>query len=220
MARMDACFVWAVCFCFCFCAAGCGSSSPQELSDADLPAHTTNREGVAYPTENIGSTPGKIAPNLAFSGYPDSNRDGGLKPVSFADYYDPTAAHHKLLYLSAAASWCARCADEAREMTRLMPAFAPKGVVMIEVLVAGTTSGYGPSGAELDGWVDQHHTTWTVLADVRGRRVGGQLGLAGVPSSMLIDARTMQIIHQSAGAPDDLSAYLSLGLDWIAKHPR
>ena len=97
--------------------------------------------------------------------------------------------------------------------------FRPKGVVMMEVLVAGSTSGYGPSRPELDTWVQDKATAWTVTADVRGRRLFGQLGFAGVPSSMLIDTRTMEIIHQASGAPDDLGAYLQLGLDWVAKHP-
>ena len=88
------------------------------------------------------------------------------------------------------------------------------------MLVAGASSGYGPSKAELDSWVDTNHTSWTVLADVRGRRTSQQLDLPGVPSSMLIDTRTMEIIHSSAGAPDDLGAYFKLGLDWITQHPR
>jgi hypothetical protein len=167
----------------------------------------------------VGPAIGQVAPNLAFEGYPSSNKAAGLQTVSFADLYDKAGKDHKLIYLSIAATWCSRCVEEASDIIAALPTYAPQGVMVVEVLVAGASAGYGPSQGELDSWVDTNHTTWTVLVDVRGRRTGGELGLAGVPSSMLIDARTMEIIHESAGAPDDLGAYFKLGLDFIAKHP-
>ena len=196
-----------------------GSSSPSELPDPTIAPHPTDPAGDAYPTAGIGNQIGQIVPNLAFSGYPDSNRAGGLVNVSLADYYDPKANDHRLLYVTVSATWCSRCISEAAEMGTDAPLDRPQGVRFLEVLVAGATSGYGPSQTELDDWVAQKQTTWTVVADVRGRRMSGQLGLSGVPSSMLIDTRTMAIIHESAGAPDDLQAYVKLGLDFIAAHP-
>jgi hypothetical protein len=199
---------------------GCSGKGPDELSDPDVAGHTTAPDGTPYPTANIGPSPGQIAPNVTFQGYPSSNKGAGLQTYSFADLYDPGAKNHELLYLSISASWCSRCVEEAKEIAAALPTYAAQGVVVVEVLVAGASPGYGPSKGELDGWVDTNHTSWTVLADVRGRRTSGELDLAGVPSSMLIDSRTMEIIHASAGAPDDLGAYFKLGLDWIARHPR
>ena len=189
------------------------------MADPDVAPHPTNPAGDAYPTKNIGPSVGQIVPNLAFEGYPDSSTTAGLANVSFADFYDPTGKDHSVLFVTVAATWCSACASEATLMKSVGLSFRPKGVVMMEVLVAGSTSGYGPSRPELDTWVHDHATAWTVTADVRGRRLFGQLGFAGVPSSMLIDTRTMEIIHQASGAPDDLGAYLQLGLDWVAKHP-
>ena len=200
-------------------AAACGgSSSPSELPDPAVTPHPTNPAGAAYPTANLGSNAGQVAPNLAFEGYPDSNKAGGLVNVSFADFYDPTGKDHTVLYVSIGATWCSACAAHTKVMKSVGPAYRAKGVVMLEMLVAGATSGYGPSQSELDGWVDTHATAWTVAADVRGRRMFGQLDFVGVPSSMLIDTRTMVIIHQASGSPDDLGAYMQLGLDFVAKH--
>ena len=196
-----------------------GSSSPSELPDPTVAPHPTNAAGDPYPAAGIGNQIGQIVPNLSFSGYPDSNRAGGLVNVSLADYYDPKATDHRLLYVTVSATWCSRCISEAAEMGTDAPIDRPQGVRFLEVLIAGATSGYGPSQSELDDWVSQKETAWTVVADVRGRRMSGQLGLSGVPSSMLIDTRTMEIIHASAGAPDDLQAYVKQGLDWIAAHP-
>jgi hypothetical protein len=203
-----------------FALLACSGKGPDELPDPDVQGHTTAPDGTPYPSTNVGSSVGQVAPNLVFQGYPASNKSAGLQIYAFADLYDPTAKDHSVLYLSLAATWCSSCVAEAAEITRILPTYAPKGVVVVEVVVAGASSGYGPSRAELDGWVDANHTTWTVLADVRGRRTSQGLDLLGVPSSMLIDTRTMQIIHSSAGAPDDLAAYLQIGLDWVAQHPR
>jgi hypothetical protein len=200
------------------CAVACGgSSTPDELADPDVVGHTAAPDGTPYPTTNVGDSIGQVAPDFAMRGYPNANRDGGMQVVSFADLFDPTGKDHKVIYLSVAATWCSACVEEAQQITRALPTYGPKGVVVVEVLVAGASAGYGPSQAELDGWLGTTHATWTVLADVRGRRMN-QLGLLGVPSSMLIDARTMKIIHASLGAPNDLPAYLQLGLDWVAKH--
>jgi predicted small lipoprotein YifL len=199
---------------------GCSGKGPDELPDPDVKGAAAAPDGTPYPTANIGSNPGQVAPNLAFEGYPSSNKSAGLKVYSFADLFDPAAKDHKLLYLSLAATWCSSCVAEAAEIARILPRYAPQGVIVVEVLVAGASSGFGPSQAELDGWVDANHTSWTVLADVRGRRTGPGLGLTAVPASMLVDTRTMEIIHASLGAPDDLGAYFQIGLNWIAQHPR
>lgn len=196
-----------------------GSSTPSEMADPEVAPRATDPQGDAYPTKNLGGSVGKVIPNLAMQGYPDSSKAGGLATVSMADFYDPSAKDHTLLYVSIAATWCASCASETTIMKNVGATYRSKGVVMLEVLVAGGTSGYGPAQSDMDGWIDGHATTWTITADVRGRRMFGQLGFVGVPSSMLIDTRTMEIIHQASGAPDDLGAYFQLGLDWIQKHP-
>ncbi len=196
-----------------------GSSTPNELADPVVAPHPTSPGGDPYPTANLGPDVGQVIPNLVMQGYPDSNKAGGLVDVSLADFYDPKGKDHTVLFVAIAANWCSACASEATRMNDVRVAYRAKGVVMLEVLVAGETSGYGPTKSELDGWVDGHATTWTVTADVRGRRLFGQLGFVGVPSSMLIDTRTMQILHQASGAPIDIGAYLQLGIDFVAKHP-
>ncbi len=196
-----------------------GSSTPNELADPDVAAHPTSPAGAAYPTKNLGPNAGQVIPNLAFPGYPASTTSAGLANVSLADFYDPSGKDHTVLFVSIGATWCSACASQTTVMRNLGALYRAKGVVMLEVLVAGATSGYGPAKSEMDGWVGDHATTWTVAADVRGRRLFGQLGFVGVPSSMLVDTRTMTIIHQATGAPDDLGAYFQLGLDWVTKHP-
>jgi hypothetical protein len=196
-----------------------GSSTPSELADPDVAPHPTNAAGDAYPTANVGPKEGQIMPNLAFQGYPDSNTAAGLQNVSFADYYDKAGKDHSVLFVTIGATWCSSCASQTTVMESIKATYRAKGVVMLEVLVAGAAASYGPSKSELDAWVADHATTWTVGADVRGRRMFGQMGFGAVPSSMLIDTRTMLILDQKGGAPDDLGAYLQLGVDFVTKHP-
>jgi hypothetical protein len=162
-----------------------------------------------------------VIPNLTFQGYPLSDSSAGLGVVSLADYYDPTAKDHKLLYLSAAASWCANCDQEADASKAIAATYRTKGVVFVEVLVNGATAKFGPSLSELDAWVAKHHAEpdITVLVDVRARRLDPALGVTGVPWSSLIDTRTMEILHASLGAPDDVEAYVKQGLVWVSGQP-
>ena len=196
-----------------------GNTAPSELADPVVAPHPTNAAGDAYPTQNIGPNAGQTLANFAFQGYPSSDESAGLVNVSMADFFDPKGADHAILFVTIGANWCSACAEQTSTLKAVAAEYRAKGVIVMEVMVAGETSGYGPSQGDLTNWISNHATTWTVAADVRGRRMFGQLGFVGVPSSMLVDTRTMEIIHQAAGAPDDLGAYLQLGVDWVAKHP-
>jgi hypothetical protein len=205
----------------------CGSkSTPDELSDPDRTGHDANPDGVPYPTANIGTharsgdLPGNVIANLTFQGYPQSDASKGLQTVSMADYYDPTAKDRKVLYLSAAASWCVNCDEASDEAVAVASKYRAMGAVFVEVLVNGTTPEYGPSLGELDAWVGKHKTApdITVLVDVRARRMA-PLGVTNVPWSALVDTRTMEILHSTLGAPDDVGAYVQIGLDWVNSHP-
>jgi hypothetical protein len=201
------------------------SSEPEELDDPDVQGDTTAPDGTPYPTTNIGSRPragtlpGNTFPNLTFHGYEASNVAGGLQVVSMADYFDPKGKDHVLVHLTAAATWCTVCAFETDNMQAHVDEARKEGAVEIAIMVAGQTAYFGPSLNEMDGWIDDHHTTFDVLVDLRGHRLKTAMGVDLVPWNALIDARTMEILRIDTGAPDDELGYLRLGLNWIAQHP-
>lgn len=207
----------------------CSSSSADEFSDPDVPARNANPQGVAYPTDNVGWTaranaklPGKRIPNLTFQGYLDSNRSAGLKVVSLADFYDPKAEKYKALHLQVAATWCPNCRSQARDTVAKRDGLVARGAALVEIIVAGNTHGAGPSLGEVDSWIDEHKTNFTVLIDVRAKRLGPFAGGGAefpVPFNVLIDPRTMEILRIDSGYPDDANKYVGAALDFVATTP-
>lgn len=216
--------VRAVLFSLCLVAVGCASHGSDDFADPDVAAAATNPDGAPYPTDAIGASAraggrrGERLPNLSFQGYRDGNRAAGLQTISIADYYDPAQTRHKLLHLQVAATWCVICSSESDATVKVKEPLGKEGAVFLQIVVNGNTSAKGPSLGEFDDWITRHGANYSIGMDVRARRLGG-LGIDGVPWNLLIDTRTMEILHSSAGAPDDLVAYVKLGLDWVRTHP-
>lgn len=206
--------------------ASCSSNDPDELADPDLTPAATNPDGIPYPTDHLGGVernayrPGDRMPNFAFLAYRDGDRSKGLQPISIADYYDPSGARNKVLYVQFAATWCAVCSDELAASVSIMEKAKAKGIVFLEVVVSGATAGFGPSQVEFDGWADRHHTNFTTAVDVRARRtasIGISGGSGAMPHDLLIDTRTMEILDSSTGAPADVGRYATEALDFVEK---
>ncbi len=196
----------------------CGSSAPTTpFVDPDVVAAVANPDGVAYPTDHLGTRArtrqraGDRLANFAFQGYLEGDPQRGLKTVSMADLYDPGAKRHRVLHLQGVASWCPVCASEAKQTKVAAAALLAEGAVIVQVLLQGAKRGLGPSLADLETWCDVYETRHPVLLDVDGRRLG-VFGIDGFPWNALIDTRTMEILDQGTGAPADMAAYVREGL--------
>ncbi len=204
-------------------AIACSSPSTEPFIDRDVGAAPANPEGAAYPTDHIGTRyrttqrPGDRLQNFAFQGYVRSNKSGGLKTVSMADFYDPEAKRHRVLHLQGLAAWCPICASEAAATQKEHDALEAEGAVIVQILLQGKTRNVGASLTDLDAWVGRYSTKHTVLLDVDAKRLG-VFGIDGFPWNALVDTRTMEILHQGVGAPQDLAAYVRDGLR-LAKGP-
>jgi len=198
--------------------------TPPDFPDPDVPAHPTNPEGVAYPTDSLGGAergvnhPGDRIPNLTFQAYVDGDRSKGLQTVSLADYFDPERKHHKLLDIQISAGWCSICSVETSSTSQVIDDLKKEGATFLQVMINGNGGATGPALEEVDAWVDGHHMTYTLAIDVRARRMNG-LGVTTVPWDLLIDTRTMEILDSSAGAPADVEKYVRDGLDFVNAHP-
>lgn len=208
-------------------AASCRSEElPADFPDPDIPALATNPDGIAYPMDNLGGRARRTAlrgeriPNFAFQGYRDGDRSRGLETISLSEYYDPSQKRHKVLHLLAAATWCALCSSELEAAVSVKEPLAAEGVVFFEVVVSGATAGTGPSLGEVDAWVSRHQANFSVGIDVRARRLGA-VGVdpSAMPHDILIDARTMEILDSSVGAPLDIVKYVRDGLRWVEDNP-
>lgn len=197
---------------------GCGSSASEApLTDDPVTAAAKNPDGVAYPTDHIGTRArtrlrvGDRLANFAFRGYVAGNPDGGLVTVSMADFFDPEAKKHRVLHIQGVASWCPICAGEAKDTKATAAQLVAEGAVIVQVLFQGRTRNVGPSLLELDTWCDTYDTAHPVLFDTNAQKLG-VFGIDGFPWNALIDTRTMEILDQGTGAPSDVAAYVREGL--------
>jgi hypothetical protein len=205
--------------------AGCASDEPEVFPDPDLPAVTTNPDGVPYPADHLGGrkraghVPGDRIPNLTFRAY-RSGRAGGLQTISLAEYFDPDQKRNKVLHIQIAATWCAICSSELDATVTVAEPLAARGVRFLEIVVSGATAGEGPSLGEVDAWIDRHKTSFPTAIDVAARRLG-PLGVSGqaVPYDLLIDTRTMEILDSSIGAPVDVGQYALAALRFVESRP-
>ncbi len=199
-------------------------STPAEFADPQVTPAATNPDGVPYPTDRIGSAarvkgrPGDRIENFVFQGYDHGNIAAGLHTFSMADFYDPKAVRVKTIVIQGAATWCSACAAEADRIVALVPGLEKEGVVVLGVVTAGPTPGYGPELADLNAWVADHKANYNTLIDVRARRLAS-VGLSGVPWSARIDPRTMEILFAADGYPDDFTAFVHLGTDFVKSNP-
>lgn len=202
----------------------CASDEEPDFADPDVAAEAANPDGIAYPTDNLGGEPrrnsfrGSRIPNFAFQGYRDGDRARGLETISLSEFYDPEQKHNiKILHIQVAATWCIICSSEIEATLTVKDPYRERGVVFLEVVVGGKNVGAGPSLGEVDAWIARHSSTITTAIDVRAKRLGG-LGInpAAMPHDILVDARTMEILDSSVGAPLDVGKYVSDGLRWVA----
>ncbi len=208
-------------------ASACSSSdapAPPAFDDVDVTGRTTNPDGVAYPTTDLGArarngdTPGQRIPNFSFQGYPNSDRSQGLQIVSLADYYDPGQARHKLMYLVAAVCWCPHCQAETRAIVANSSALRDKGVVVVQTLMEGADPDRPLSLVDVDQWVSGMGTDFTVLIDSEAKRLGTVANIAGVPLNMLVDTRSMEVLDITIGQLDDVVGYADAGVSWVSTH--
>jgi hypothetical protein len=203
---------------------GCSSAMAEaEYAGPDVAPAPANPDGVPYPTDRIGWTahkgtiPGDRIANLAFQGYVDSNRAAGLKTVSLADYFDPSATRVKAIHIQISATWCSICASETRATVAAREALVAEGAVLLQMIAQGPVSPRSPTLTDVTGWMDKHQTNFTVLLDPQAKRTG-PLGVTGFPFNALIDPRSMEILAANLGAPDDVPKYVRLALTFVAKN--
>jgi hypothetical protein len=207
-------------------ACGCSESTEPGFDDVDVQGPTVNPDGIAYPTADLGGrarageTPGQRFPNFAFHGYPDSDRSKGLQVVSLADYFDPGTKRFRVLHIMAGVAWCPHCQAQTEQMVQAMPALRLQGAVSIQTLMEGHDPDAPITLGDMDRWVSERSTNFTVVFDVEGKRLGTVEKVAAVPFNALIDLRTMEVLAAEVGEPEaGFASFVQQGLDWVKANP-
>lgn len=169
-----------------------------------------NAKGDAYPTGDVGVLPGKIIQNFKFVGYKDAAVTGGLKPISLAEFYDPTGETVRMIHIQAAGSWCSACRGETKALVPIKKDLDDRKVIWLVALAEGATGGSASTQKDLDLWIKDFDSPFTHLLDPNRKNLGVFFGAAALPWNADIDAKTMKIISSDTGGPTTGAAILEL----------
>lgn len=169
-------------------------------------APDTNPDDVPYPTDNIGTQdrssgkPGNRIANFKFLGYPDANVEGGLQPISLAQYFDPSGTRYRIIHIQASGVWCSACQAETRAVVPLKAELDEKKAVWLVSLAEGPTPGAPSKKSDLDGWIARFESPYTHWLDPGNQNLGPFYDRTALPWNANIDARTMEILTAGTGA--------------------
>lgn len=187
----------------CIALAACSSYR----TEGEIPGCVEVEAGVDYPPCPYGTTVGDVVANATFEGFASHDRVGeGLQTISFADFYDPDGNGPSLLFVNAGAVWCAPCKEEARELPHIWERLHDK-VAFLAVVYEGKPN-VTATEKELASWVKSFKTPFFTAIDPDGQ-ILAYFDKSSPPYSMVIDTRTMRIVGQVVGKPDDLEAFIA-----------
>ncbi|MBX3207441.1 MAG: hypothetical protein KF764_20505 [Labilithrix sp.] len=169
-------------------------------------APDTNPDGIPYPTDNIGTVErkgtkaGNRIANFKFLGYPNANKEGGLQPISLAQFFDPSGTKYKIVHIQASGVWCGACQAETRVVVPMKADLEAKGAVWLVSLAEGATPGVPSKQADLDRWIKNFDSPYTHWLDPGNKNLGPFYDRTALPWNANIDATTMEILTAGTGA--------------------
>ncbi|HVJ92443.1 MAG TPA: hypothetical protein VM580_21730 [Labilithrix sp.] len=168
-------------------------------------APDTNPDGIPYPTDNIGvvprkgKKPGNRIANFKFLGYPNANKEGGLQPISLAQFFDPSGTRYKIIHIQASGVWCSACQAETRVVVPMKAELEEKGAVWLVSLAEGRTPGVPSKQSDLDKWISNFNSPFTHWLDPGNKNLGPFYDRTALPWNANIDATTMEILTSGTG---------------------
>jgi hypothetical protein len=230
-------FVWSAASVLAVFALGCSDAKEQDRGlegggeqggeQVGTPTGGTevNPYGVAYPTSNLGvnaragTRPGNRIANYKFYGYVGPHQSKELKVISMADFFDPETRNYKVIWFSAASRWCTVCQSETAEMVKVVDELAAKKVIFIQALVDGLVTGRGATVNDLDKWSNDRKLNFPVMLDPGVKNLGEFFQASAVPWNAAIDARSMEVLSSSVGAPPSITSAAERWIRWVDQNP-
>lgn len=182
------------------------SSSPDASPESDAGVDSGEAPywdgGETYPTTDIGTKTGQRIKNYKFLGFPDGDPTQRPRPISLADYYDPTGESHKLIHIQSSGIWCTACMVEMKLVEAMKPDFDARKVVWIVSIAEGATPGQPSTMDDLTRWMSNFKSAFpglTAVLDSGNRNLGPFYDAAALPWNVDVDAKTMTILSQGTG---------------------
>lgn len=179
-------------------------------SDADAAFSEMNPYGIPYPTRaigtrpRVGTNPGNVIANLKFTGYiPNATSTSG---VQLADVFDPQGRTHDIVALLLSGLW-----DIVSEQMMVeLQAGAPTRVALVSVLGEGSTREVAAKPQELPTWRLKAGvpSAWYLLDPAFAEFPVPLYSHVALPSLIILDARTMEIVYAEDGKPGQMKTVL------------
>jgi hypothetical protein len=191
------------------------TTDPGEMRPVDVPVVTggdVNPDGVAYPAGPFGvaarrgAARGDTIKNMKFSGYINADKAGGVKQFSWADFYDPTSKRAKMMNVQVSGVWCSVCVAEQKVVAKRLGDWSKQGVMWVTIIIEGASGGVDSQPGDLDKWLTITKPTNTVGLDSGRATLSGFVKQGGLPYSMWVDLRNMEVIRAQEGSFTDVAA--------------
>lgn len=149
----------------------------------------------------------------------EESYDDEPRLIRLSDYYASNQPGTRIIMLSAATGWCAPCQAEAAAMSSFAADYEPRGVAILTAVFQNADS--EPADVEFTRlWAETFSLTIPVVVDA-AFATGTYFDQSAMPSTMLVDADTLEILAIKTGAevgPDPLAAHRDL-LDYYLSQP-
>lgn len=188
-------------------AAACGSQSDADIPPELLQAIAQRNDELEYPEGETGGAVGDIATNICFPTWENPTADRydvtALSERCLSDYFDPEAEEHKLLFVVSSAIWCQACQVEFGGSGSLPPLredVAARRARGLRTWGGLFQDAQGNPATPDDGarWARAFEVDFPFGVDA-DFRLGRFAKADAQPLHLLIDTKTMRIVHKATG---------------------
>lgn len=177
--------------------------------DAGAPADAGPSDGAdagedpnAYPPGPYGGNVGDTIENFTFNGYVNEHpSEGAVEASGYVEGFTlqdvRELEQYDYLLVNVAAEWCSGCRIEAQTIPGLYEPWANRGGYIMSVITQDN-SGRTASKRNLDRWINTYPINYTMLHDPQDF-IYDRIGPESLPLNMIIDLRTMKILHRVIG---------------------
>lgn len=195
-------------------ATACGAQSDADIPPELLQAIAARNDQLEYPEGKQGGAVGDIATNICFPTWENPTTQqfatNALSEHCLSDYYDPRGERHRLLFVVSSAIWCQACQVEFGGSGSLAPLredIAARHDRGLRVWSGLFQDAQGNPATSDDGarWAKAFKVDFPFGVDAEFT-LGRFAKADAQPLHMLVDTKTMTIVHKATGG--------NLGLLW------
>lgn len=188
-------------------ASACGTQSAGDIPPELLQAIAGRESQLDYPKGQTGGAVGDVATNICFPTWDNPKSEqydpSALRERCLDDYYDPQAERHRLLFVVSSAIWCQACQVEFGGSGGLAPLgedIATRRERGLRVWSGLFQDARGNPASTDDGvrWAKAFEVDFPFGVDA-SFTLGRFAKADAQPLHLLIDTKTMRIVHKATG---------------------